>query len=204
MSGIDNTTKRMQEDADEPLLLLGEAMITGSPESFIERQERDGQRQLVSSDRLPSAYRGDRAEWEALGFTFGDPDPDDPLFMPVTLPEGWKREGSDHAMWSYIADQHGRRRVGIFYKAAFYDRKADMHLRTLSSYASDYADGDAPLVFDDWATREGMLDALREHAEMWNGYAASAGQRGDRKGAEEDRAYAAKYEAAIAALEATA
>ncbi len=121
MESIDNTTRGMREDP-------GERMAFIVDDSFIERQERAGQRQLITSDRLPSQIMGDRAEFEALGFVFGDPDPDDPLFMPATLPPGWKREGSDHAMWSYLADQHGQRRVAIFYKAAFYDRRAFMRL----------------------------------------------------------------------------
>jgi hypothetical protein len=57
-------------------------------------------------------------------------------------------------------------------------------------------------VLDEWATRDGVLKALREHAEQWRGYAASAAQRGDTKGAAADEAYAVKYEAVIARLEA--
>ncbi len=31
-------------------------------------------------------------------------------------------------MWSDLLDEKGRKRGAIFYKAAFYDRRADMHL----------------------------------------------------------------------------
>jgi hypothetical protein len=214
--GIDNTTRRMQEDPSERMLLLAEGMATGSATSFIENQERSGQRQLVNSDRLPSEAKGGRAEWEALGFAFGEPDPDDPLFMPATLPEGWKREPSDHDMWSYVTDQHGRRRAEVFYKAAFYDRKAFMRLSSLWSYVHACVEYDGPLVITgEWATREAVLEAMRQHvdenrkdAAEFRRYAADTEGRdeGNRRGcteiAGEREAAAAKYEAAIAALEA--
>lgn len=97
----------------------------------IEFQEAQGQHELVHSDRLPSDGRQDPilASW---GLTFGEPDTDDPLFCPATLPAGWTRKGSDHAMWSYILDEKGRERISIFYKAAFYDRSA--HMRPMSRY----------------------------------------------------------------------
>lgn len=117
---IENTGKR------DPLLHLLGAMSDGTSD-YITGMEADGQRQLVNSDRLPVRSGGDDA-YLKLGFTFGDPDASDPLFRPATLPPGWKREGSDHSMWSYIVDEQGRKRVGIFYKAAFYDRDAFMRL----------------------------------------------------------------------------
>lgn len=85
-----------------------------------------------------------------------------------------------------------------------YDRSTRMSMGTLYSYASSVAEEECPLVIDDWATREGMLQALREHADQWREYQASATRRGDTKGAAEDEAYAVKFEAAIAKLEAEA
>lgn len=94
----------------------------------IQEQERAGQRELLQSTQLPTDCRGDLEKFLALGFTFGAPSPGDKLFCEATLPPGWKREGSDHDMWSYIVDEKGRRRVSVFYKAAFYDRSAFMGL----------------------------------------------------------------------------
>lgn len=118
---IDNTSKHPRPD-----WLLG-----GNPRA-IEAQEAQGQQQLVNSDRLPTRINsfgkyGDEA-FTALGFEFGDPDLADGMFRPAKLPAGWTREGSDHAMWSYLLDETGTRRVAIFYKAAFYDRVAFMDL----------------------------------------------------------------------------
>lgn len=213
--GIDNTTRGMQEDPAEGLLFLAEAMGPGGSDGAIRALEKRGQQQLVNSDRLPSEFKGDRAEWEALGFTFGDPDPDDPLFMPATLPEGWKREPADHDMWSYVTDQHGRHRAEVFYKAAFYDRSAFMRLSSLWSYVQAHVDDGEPLLIDgEWATRDAVADAMREHVDEsrkdaadFRGYAADPGRDEDNRRyfagrVAEVEATAAKYEAAIAALEA--
>ena len=93
----------------------------------IEAQEARGQRELVASTKLPTDCRDDEP-MIALGFTFGPADEGDPMFRDATLPEGWRRRGSDHAMWSHIIDERGIKRVSIFYKAAFYDRSAHMGL----------------------------------------------------------------------------
>jgi hypothetical protein len=205
----------MQESAAERSMLLAEAMDTGSPETFIAGQERAGQHQLVNSDRLPSEFMGDRAEWEALGFTFGEPDPGDPLFMPATLPPGWGRKAGEHSMGSSIVDTLGRERVSVFYKAAFYDRKAHMNLVSLYWYVTCHVEYDGPLVIsDEWATREAVLAAMRaareenlREAAEFRGYAANTVSRDERnrKGcaeiAEKKEAVAAKYGAAIARLE---
>jgi hypothetical protein len=141
--------------------LTGMLMLaTGDASAAIEAQERAGQTQLVHSDRLPTDLRSPREEFEAVGFAFGEPDSRDPMFAPATLPDGWKREGSDHAMWSYILDQYGRRRASIFYKAAFYDRSAHMGLINVSGYVRECAYQGTPIVTDDtWATREEVAKA---------------------------------------------
>lgn len=211
---IRNTTDAMRNDPAEALLALAEGMVTGSAETFITGQERAGQHELVNSDRLPTDIR-DRAAFEALGFTFGDPDAGDPMFCPATLPPGWKREGSDHAMWSYIVDTLGRRRASIFYKAAFYDRSAFMSLVGLHSYVSSAVEYDGPaVIFDDeWATREAVLAELQaarqyhvDRAEEFRGYAAETESRdADNRArcaeiADETDAKAALYDPYIAEL----
>ena len=212
MSDITNTTRQMQNPSRQRDLLT-EAMVTGSAETFITGQERAGQHELVHSDRLPTAC--DKAAFEALGFTFGDPDPDDPLFMPATLPEGWTKKATDHSMGSVIVDPLGRERVSIFYKAAFYDRKAHMNLIGLHWYVEKWVEYDGPaVIFDDeWATREAVLDALRaarqEHKDRageFRGYAADeAGREASNRArcaehADENEAKAALYDPHIAEL----
>lgn len=169
----------MPEDTSQrdPLIHVAE-MLGGGSSRYIEEMERDGQRQLVDSTDLPSeSERTDDSVYEALGFTFGQPHAHDPLFRPATLPEGWKREGSDHAMWSYIVDDKGRRRVSIFYKAAFYDRKASMGIVHPTNVLGEieFADQEpTSLPIDDLLTAEdarawidGERERIREHRDRY-------------------------------------
>jgi hypothetical protein len=156
MAEIENTSKTWS-----PEVAIASALATGSMDSYITGMESAGQCQLVASEQLPTDTDGTDDEFVKLGFVFGEPNPSDPMFRPATLPEGWRKEGSDHAMWSYVVDEHGRRRVGVFYKAAFYDRSANMRLRHLSAYARDLAwDGAMPVYGGDWCTRESFAEQV--------------------------------------------
>lgn len=95
--------------------------IAASTPGGIEAQEKAGQSDLVHSSQLPKDGC-DRAQLETLGFTFGD-DVDD-LFVNVKFPPGWKLNPTDHSMWSELIDENGTVRGSVFYKAAFYDRRA--------------------------------------------------------------------------------
>jgi hypothetical protein len=119
---------RKTEDPLERMLI---AMTPGG----IEASEAAGQKELVNSSVVPTnLLRSTKADYEALGFVFGDVVVGDELFQEVQLPEGWTRKGSDHDMWSYICDESGKERVAVFYKAAFYDRKAHMSLDQVPGY----------------------------------------------------------------------
>lgn len=117
------------------------AMIAMTP-GGIEAQEAAGQRALVASTNMPKDMRPGREVYEALGFEFGD-DVDD-IFISAKLPDGWTRQATSHSMHSDILDDKGRRRVGIFYKAAFYDRRA--HANLVSRYQVTPVYPDAPKV----------------------------------------------------------
>lgn len=122
MKTITNTTREVRLHGIPPVMaILGPAPI-------IRAQESQGQRELLAASVLPTQMHGGRAGFERLGFVFGEEVDGDPLFIHATLPAGWTKEGSEHAMHSIIRDAQGRERVGVFYKAAFYDRKADMSL----------------------------------------------------------------------------
>jgi hypothetical protein len=198
---IENTNSPGSQEAFL-LSSIALAMKGHSTDGLVEAQEARGQRQFVSSDRMPTELRGERGEWEALGFVLGDPDPDDPLFMPATLPEGWKRQAAAHCMWSYLLDQRGRRRVAVFYKAAFYDRHAWAHLTSVSSYVSECVGEGTPVVADDsWATPAAVRAAVAEHTadcdrriDLWSGKDAAEVTR--------LRAERRRYEAVIDTLSA--
>ena len=199
---IRNTTRDMQDPAEQLLMLAIAMGDGGSPSGYIEAQEAAGQRQLVNSDRLPTKVTSDGGDepFLALGFTFGPPDKGDDLFRPATLPPGWKRQATDHAMWSKLVDEHGRERVEIFYKAAFYDRHADMRLVTHYGYLSSclYSD-QTPVLDDDWlpapvaaAELERIADSYDERAREADSLAASRNDNYWRDRAKEHRAEAKK------------
>lgn len=94
------------------------------PSTYIEAMEGLGQVEVVGSDILPVLCQDGDAALRDLGIELGPADADDLLFRHVRLPQGWRREGSAHDMWSYVVDETGAKRVAVFYKAAFYDRRA--------------------------------------------------------------------------------
>ncbi|MCR8897263.1 hypothetical protein NWF34_09915 [Gordonia sp. GONU] len=164
---IENTRDR------DPLIHLMGSLSEGTS-GYIEGMEATGQRQLVASEMLPIKalphYRSasDMAGidgWEALesvGIQRGE-DYDD-LFCHAELPAGWSKRASDHAMWSHIFDERGVKRANVFYKAAFYDRRA--HIALVGSPGGDLATdaiyGDEePALPDTW----GVLTA-EERAEF--------------------------------------
>lgn len=172
---ITNTSKQ------DPIVHLAGSMGAG-PSGYIEGQEAAGQRELVNSTKLPAIARGRDygvdgwPEFEALGFRKGEPVPGDPLFVEATLPDGWRKEAGEHSMGSHIVDERGVRRVSVFYKAAFYDRRADMSLLNVgSNLATQVLYGDEPAALpEQWdvltdAERtdfgEALLYALHEAEE---------------------------------------
>lgn len=102
---------------------LSNAFVAMTP-GGIEAQEKAGQTTFVANSQLPKECP--RKELEALGFRFGGAV--DNIFISVTMPAGWSKRATDHSMWSELIDDKGRKRASIFYKAAFYDRSAHMHL----------------------------------------------------------------------------
>ena len=102
--------------------------LTAITPGGIERQEKSGQDELVRNSTLPKemGWNTTREQLERIGIVFGE-DVDN-LFVNVTLPAGWKKQATSHAMWSELLDEKGRRRASIFYKAAFYDRNARITL----------------------------------------------------------------------------
>ena len=138
--GITNTTK---QDAREHLAM---AMMMGGSDA-IELSEANGQAELVHSEQLPTDNH-DRETMEAWGIVFGEPCADDPMFCNATLPKGWKKEATDHSMWSRLVDEKGRERAAIFYKAAFYDRSAHMSASRRFVVRKDYEVEGKVIKFD--------------------------------------------------------
>lgn len=199
---IENTARR-----DNDLHLFG--LLAQGQSDYITGMEKAGQLQVLHSDLMPTDLSDDRASFETLGFTFGEPVDGDPLFQHATLPEGWSRQGSDHDMWSYVVDHLGRRRVAVFYKAAYYDRKAHARVETLSNYVYTVVfDGVELLTDDEWATPAAVADSVRQHLDRWLSDAGDAERRaaGERDSeywagrVTECRAEAARFQALLDSL----
>lgn len=109
------------------------AMAAATP-GGIEAQEAQGQKDFVACETLP--IECPREQLESLGFVFGEAADD--IFIYVQFPEGWKKEPTEHSMWSDLVDDKGQKRGSIFYKAAFYDRSAHMNLDRKISYSQVY------------------------------------------------------------------
>ncbi|SET51723.1 hypothetical protein [Nonomuraea wenchangensis] len=194
MSSPRNTSKT------DPLLLLADAMGPGGPSASIERMEAQGQREIVNSTVLPSRLNyGTEDELTALGFKLGDKVAGDPLFRHAELPTGWKREGSDHAMWSYLVDELGRRRVSVFYKAAFYDRDAFLNVNTVYGYIGEcISEKRTPVLDEVWATRKAVHAAAVGQIAQCAKYLGMYDDRDDEYGRER----AAELRSEIAAAQA--
>ena len=149
-----------------------------APPGSIEAMGAAGQAEIAGSIReLPREGTEDRAPWESLGFRFGEPGSDE-LFIPISQsPPGWEVVPTNHSMHSEIRDSQGRIRGRLFYKAAFYDRKASCYLTRryvtrqefdpVRFIAVDTASGsvlwESPEVeSDDWTAQDSCRDAARE------------------------------------------
>lgn len=109
---------------------INPSWVGGGDPGAIEAQEKRGQKELIVSESLPIEMDAEcRQALESAGVVFGEPYEDDPLFCIAQLPEGWSKRATDHDMWSELIDGTGKVRAGIFYKAAFYDRRAMLCLR---------------------------------------------------------------------------
>lgn len=130
MTSPRNTTAEAKEF---PELMLAETMLRGGS-GAIEAQEAQGQRELVNSSVLPTDGLHRHPVFAHWGIVIGAVVPNDPMFTNVTLPAGWAKKETDHSMWSDLVDEKGRKRAGIFYKAAFYDRSA--HIRPCNRFSA--------------------------------------------------------------------
>lgn len=109
--------------------------IVASTPGGIEKQEAQGQVDFVADKTLPvECIDCSRDQLEKMGILFGEVVDD--LFISCKLPEGWSKRPTEHSMWSDLLDGKGHTRAHIFYKAAFYDRKA--HITLERRYKASY------------------------------------------------------------------
>lgn len=110
---------------------LDNALIAATP-GGIEAQEASEQRCAIRDSLLPRTLNhliGRDADskplYEALGFKVSESK--DELFYSVVMPKGWKIVPTDHSMHSEV-QFNGSTQLTMFYKGAFYDRRADLSI----------------------------------------------------------------------------
>lgn len=136
-------TRRMQQHDPVDLML---EMFAGMSDGAVERQEARGQREAVGDGQhifLACDLRNCTDEQlEAMGIQFeGD---GDGVMRPAKLPPGWELKATDHSMWNKLVDDQDRERASMFYKAAFYDRKARLRLEHRYSVTAERGECNDP------------------------------------------------------------
>lgn len=127
--------------------LLFRSLEAGSSSGGILAQEAAGQQSFVNSDTLPTEMMGDsRRVLEEAGIVFLGVVENDPLFQYVELPAGWTKSATGHSMHSDLLDDKGRKRAGIFYKAAFYDRNAHISVNRRFGAGIDWSKLDSGIA----------------------------------------------------------
>lgn len=140
----------------DAMMFMAEAMSKGSSRAVTDSEKR-GQDQMVNGDALPIDCP--REALEQLGFVFGERIDD--LFVNVVMPDGWEKVPTDHSMWSDLIDPQGRKRGSIFYKAAFYDRSAKLHLDCRYWVDMDSVGGrDAYESYDDYRDADQVVTVI--------------------------------------------
>jgi len=135
-----------------------ENFVAASTPGGIEAQESAGQQKLIEQCQLPVEVHGGGLSLTALathwpGFAVAPEDSGD-ILQPVTLPPGWQLRATSHSMWSDLLDDQNRVRARVFYKAAFYDRRASMDIVPRYNVEVDYAEDPVQYSVLDCATGE--------------------------------------------------
>lgn len=150
--------------------------VMGGNPSAIERQESEGQKEVVSSLQLPRICNhphGTNAseQYHKMGIQVFTSSKGDDLFMGVKLPDGWKKESTDHSMWNNLIDDKGRIRATFFYKAAFYDRDAFVNFKHRYIFCTEYAEkSDANSYPKFYCVKDNATDKILFQTEITNEY----------------------------------
>ena len=116
--------------------------IAAATPGGIERSEHHGQKEFLAHDALPIATAADWEILESWGVEKGEAIDD--LFYSAKLPTGWSKVAGKVPRGSTLCDDRGLVRANIFYKAAAYDKVAELYVfrnrfRSARDYASDEA-----------------------------------------------------------------
>lgn len=152
-----------------------EWLFGGNPHA-IENQEVEGQKELIESLQLPRVCNhphGTNAseQYHKMGIEVFTSSKGDDLFMGVKLPEGWKKQSTDHSMWNNLIDNKGRIRATFFYKAAFYDRDAFVNFKHRYDVDREYIDTKEPNYYPKlYCVKDNATNAILFKTEITNEY----------------------------------
>lgn len=127
-----------EEVRRNPSAFLGLGIMMGGSGAIL-HQEAQGQRYTLPTQ----VSAGGKEALEKSGVKFLAAVDGNPMFQYVELPAGWQKKATDHSMHSDLLDEKGRKRAGIFYKAAFYDRCAHLSVNCRYNFRRDYANAGA-------------------------------------------------------------
>jgi len=126
----------------------------------VEQQEEQGRNELIIADQLPKTNNDfDRSALEIykkIGVEIVEDNNNDDLFFSVKLPKGWSKKCTGHNLWTDLLDDKGRKRACIFYKAAFYDRKAFINFEKKITMKVDRLG----FINNDYSQEEGSLNYI--------------------------------------------
>jgi len=123
--------------AEATPLAMASLGIYGGDGKVIESQERQGATEMVKAIHTLPVKGSDDPDVIRLGIEWGEVYEADQIFREATLPLGWVRHGTGHDMWTDILDERGVVRAKVFYKAAFYDRRALIRVATTTEHDDD-------------------------------------------------------------------
>ena len=138
--------------------LNGDRVHASMTSDDIEASESAGQKTMIDSTQIPK-----HGDWEILKswgiVIIGDADD---LFYNAKLPDGWELRSTGHALNTDLIDDRGRKRAALFYKAAYYDRRAEFfaikdRFVVAQNWSADYSRNITQFVIKDVA-RDTVLE----------------------------------------------
>ena len=135
---VKRTKRQVTNTLELPPSELLRLMLKHGATPVVEGMEAEGQRELVAANGASLPVAGsDHPCFAKMGILFGDSL--DGVLREATLPLGWRlRPSVEHVMWTDLLDAQGRKRARIFYKAAFYDRHAELQPTVRYSAGIEY------------------------------------------------------------------
>lgn len=141
----------------DPEKILAEPLVLGKKQMIV-KQEMLGQKQALDPTVLPKAPSED---WQILKrWGFQKLKDIDDLFCECIFPPGWKKSPY-YRMWTDILDERGLAKASYFYKAVYYDRRANISInkRFISKDLVGGEDEIDPTVF----SKIGIIDISRNN-----------------------------------------